>query len=498
MGSKHVIVIGAGPGGLTAAMILASKGFEVSVFEKEERVGGRNASLVLDGKYTFDVGPTFLMMRDILEGVFETAGRRAADYLDIRSLDPLYRLHFGEGQSFFPTHDTEKMREQMDRLFPGSWEGFRRFLAREKEKYERVSPCLQIPYGSFGDMMSLRLVRAARFFDAHRALFDYLGDYFKYDNLRISFTFQAKYLGMSPWICPATFSMISYIENSGGIHHPIGGLNKISEAMAKVVTQGGGKIHLGKPVRRVTVRKGRAVGVELQDGSHVASDYVVVNADFGHAVTSGIFPRSSLRKWTPEALETKGFSCSTFMLYLGVNRRYDDMCHHNICFAPDYKRNVQEIAEKFVLSEDPSIYVQNASVTDPTLAPEGHSAIYLLVPIANNRSQIDWEAIKGGYRDKVLELAETRCGLTDLRKHIVCEKMITPKDWQTSGVHLGATFNLAHNVRQMLWFRPHNEFEEIDKCYLVGGGTHPGSGLPTIYESGRISAGLILKDAEGR
>ena len=182
------------------------------------------------------------------------------------------------------------------------------------------------------------------------------------------------------------------------------------------------------------------------------------------------------------------------MLYLGVDRQYEALPHHSILFARDYKRNVDDISERLVLSEDPSVYVQNASVTDPTLAPEGHSTIYLLVPVANNRSHIDWEREQDRYRDLAIRLAEERGGFTDLSKHIVVERRITPQQFERDvHVYRGAVFNLAHSFDQMLLFRPHNAFEEVDRLYLVGGGTHPGSGLPTIYESGRISAGLILK-----
>jgi phytoene desaturase len=178
---------------------------------------------------------------------------------------------------------------------------------------------------------------------------------------------------------------------------------------------------------------------------------------------------------------------------LGVDKLYD-VPHHNIIFSPDYRNNVNEISDRMVLSEDPSIYIQNACISDPGLAPEGHSTIYILVPIANNRSNINWDNVKERYREKVIDIAEKRGGLTDLRKHIVTEKIITPSQWESEHfVYRGAVFNLAHGISQMLILRPHNEFEEIENCYLVGGGTHPGSGLPTIYESGRISAGLILK-----
>jgi phytoene desaturase len=488
---KRVVVVGAGPGGLTAAMILASKGYAVDVYEKAAAVGGRNAALRL-GDYTFDTGPTFLMMRFILEEVFELCGRKVDDYLDIRSLDPLYRLIFGPGQEFLPTSDRARMREQIERMFPGNWPGYERFMEYERRKFARLEPCLRVPYSSPLSMVSPNLMKAAPYLDVHKSLIDHLGGFFDADNLKLAFTFQAKYLGMSPWQCPGLFSMIAYIEHSGGIHHPIGGLNRISHAMAKVVEEEGGRIHLATPVKRIDVRGGKAAGVVLESGDAVAADHVVLNADFGHAM-SHLVERQHLRKWTPETLEKKGLSCSIYMLYLGVNRTYD-LPHHNIFFAPDYRENIRQIAEKLTLPWDPSFYVQNASVTDPTLAPKGKSTIYVLVPVPNSRGRIDWAHEEPAYRKLVMRLLETRAGLTDISKHVEVEHVITPQAWEDDyAVYRGAVFNLAHGVTQMLYFRPHNQFEDVDNCYLVGGGTHPGSGLPTIYESGRISAGLILK-----
>ena len=493
MPKKRVVIVGAGPGGLTAGMLLASKGYDVQLYEKDSAVGGRNQALRLC-PYTFDTVPTFLMMKFILDEVFELAGRDVHDYLDIRSIDPLYRLEFsGSGKTFFPTHDRAKMTAQIEQLFPGNSKGLERYMAYEAGKFDKIVPCLQVPYASPLDYARPRFLGALPVIDAHFDLFKHLGRYFDDDDLKTSFTFQAKYLGMSPWECPATFSIISYIEHSGGIFHTIGGLNQISHAMARVIEEEGGQIHLDAPVKQVIVRGGQAAGVELEGGEQVFADYVVLNADFAHAMCK-LVPGARLRRWTPQKLEGKSFSCSTFMLYLGIDKVYDEVPHHNIIFASDYRRNIDEITRSMKLSEEPSIYIQNASVTDPTLAPEGHSTIYILVPIANNRSGIDWAAVKDRYRDKVLELAETRGKLTDLRQHIVEERVITPADWESDyNVYRGAVFNLGHTLTQMLYFRPHNAFEELDRCYLVGGGTHPGSGLPTIYESGRISAGLIIK-----
>jgi len=285
--------------------------------------------------------------------------------------------------------------------------------------------------------------------------------------------------------------MLSYIEHGLGIWHPIGGLNQITKAMAKVVEEDGGKIHLGVGVAEVVVNDGKATGVKLDNGETVHGDYVLLNADFAHAMHN-LIPRQHLKKWTPETLAQKRYSCSTFMLYLGLDNQYD-IPHHNIIFTKDYEQNVRDIAETKRLSKEFSIYIQNTWRTDPTLAPPGQSAVYILVPAPNTTGPMDWDKEAAAFRDRTIEIAETDGGMTGLRQHIIAERVITPFDWQRSYfVHNGATFNLAHNVRQMLIWRPHNASEDIGNMYLVGGGTHPGSGLPTIFESGRISSALIM------
>ena len=233
-----------------------------------------------------------------------------------------------------------------------------------------------------------------------------------------------------------------------------------------------------------------------EDGERFRADAVVVNADFAHAALK-LFPKGSLKRWTPERLAKKRFSCSTFMLYLGLDTPCRDLPHHGVHFAADYRRNIDEIFRGMTLPEDPSFYLRNSSATDPTVAPDGHSAVYVLVPVPNLRADIDWSAKKDEFRERVLTAIERRTGISDFRGHIKEERVIAPPEWERRGVHLGATFNLAHNLGQMLWLRPRNRFEDVGNCYLVGGGTHPGSGLPTIFESGRISAGLVEEDLGG-
>ena len=269
----------------------------------------------------------------------------------------------------------------------------------------------------------------------------------------------------------------------------------ISRAMTKIAIEHGVAIHTNTPVKRVITNNHRvAKGVLLENGETVEADAVVINADFGLS-TSALFEPGFLKKYTPSKLSAMKFSCSTFMLYLCVDKLYDEP-HHQIIFARDYITNITEITQGKRLSQDMSIYLRNASVRDNSLAPEGHSAVYVLVPVPNLRSAITWNSeLVESYREKVLSTIEQRTSMCDLRKHIIAEHHITPQIWQDD-YHLfnAATFNLAHTLFQLLYFRPHNRFEECKGCYLVGGGTHPGSGLPTIYESARISADLICED----
>ncbi|MBI5821414.1 MAG: phytoene desaturase [Verrucomicrobia bacterium] len=486
---KNILVVGAGPGGLTAAMLLASRGFNVTVFEKEAHVGGRNASIRC-GDYVFDTGPTFLMMKFILDEVFEEAGRKSGDYLQFAALDPMYRLQF-EDFAIDPTTDREAMVRQLERRFPGSREGYARFMLREKDRFHRMYPCLQKDYATFSQYFSRDFLRALPRLSIGRSLLDVLGDYFDDDKLKLSFTFQSKYLGMSAWECPGAFAILPYVEHAHGIYHVMGGLSEISEAMAKVLGELGATMRLNTPVKKLLLDGRRVRGVELESGEQVLGDELVLNADFGYAMNR-LVPPGVLRKYSPENIDKRRFSCSTFMLYLGLDKLYD-MPHHAIVFARDYKANIADIFQRKVLSEDISFYVRNASVTDPSLAPRGHSSLYVLVPVPNQSSNIDWQREKPAFRNRVLQAIAARTTMKDIANHIREEIVIAPDTWQEMNIHLGATFNLAHTLSQMLYFRPRNRFEELDNCYLVGGGTHPGSGLPTIYESGRIAANLIAR-----
>ncbi len=491
--SKKIGIIGAGPGGLTAAMILAHRGFDVTVLERESRVGGRNGCLEL-GPYKFDIGPTFLMMRYILDEVFHEAGSKSEDLLDFVMLDPMYRLQFKD-VTLMTSPDHEKVKKEIDEKFDGRGHRFANYMSEEKERLNRMLPCLQMPYEKFSKLFNPNTLKVMRYAVSRRSVFDVLYDYFGDEKLALAFSFQSKYLGMSPWECPGFFAMLGYIEYAHGVEHTIGGLSAISEAMAKVAEKNGATIKLDSEVESLDIQNKGVKGVKLKNGDKLDFDDVIINADFAYSMCN-LVDQGQIRKWNKEALKKKRFSCSTFMLYLGLDTLYEDLPHHTICFAEDYRTNVEDIFQRKCLADDFSFYVRNASVTDRTLAPEGHSGLYVLVPVPNQRSGLDWEAEKAQFREKVLNAIEEKCELNDLREHIQEEAIITPADWDGErNVHIGATFNLAHNTMQMLYFRPHNKFEELEHCYIVGGGTHPGSGLPTIYESGRIAANMISNES---
>jgi len=488
--SKHIIIIGAGPGGLCAGMLLSQRGFKVSIFDKNAEVGGRNRPIQMNG-FTFDTGPTFLLMKGVLDEMFELCDRRSADYLEFQALNPMYRLVYDD-KTLLVYSDRNQMRAELNRVFNEGSSGYDHFIANERQRFNHLYPCITRDYSSLSSFFSLDLLKALPWLAFPKSVFDNLSQYFNQEKMRLAFCFQSKYLGMSPWDCPALFTMLPYLEHDYGIYHVKGGLNRIADAMAKVILENGGEIHTSSPVESLIIENHSTKGITLKNGQRIRGDEVVINADFAYAMSRLLIP-GTLKKYDHHRLKQRDYSCSTFMLYLGLDKVYD-LPHHSIVFAKDYHTNIRNIFKNKTLTEDFSFYVQNACVTDPSLAPAGKSTLYVLVPMPNNDSGLDWPAHVEAMRENVLNMLGARMRLNDIRQHIECEKIITPQTWETEeNVYKGATFSLSHKFSQMLYWRPHNRFEELNNCYLVGGGTHPGSGLPTIYESARISSNLISK-----
>ncbi len=490
--SRTVNIIGAGPGGLASAMLLAQAGVRVRVIERLAVPGGRTSTITTPEGFKFDLGPTFFLYPRVLEDIFTACGRDLRREVEMVRLDPQYRLVFGAGGELLATPDIARMEAEVARLSPADQGSFTRFMESTREKFSRFAPFLEQPFQSWRDLANPDLLKLMPLLKPWRSLDAELGTFFSDERIRLAFTFQSKYLGMSPFRCPSLFSILSFLEYEHGVFHPIGGCGAVSEAMARIAAEMGVEIHYEEPVESLEFAGRRITAVRTARDRYEA-DATVVNADFARSMTR-LVPDALRRRWSDKKIASRRFSCSTFMLYLGIDGRYDDVAHHNIYLSEDYRQNLADIEHRHRLSADPSMYVQNASVTDPTLAPPGASTLYLLIPVTHRHPNVDWRREGPRYREVALDQME-RIGITGIRERIRYEKMLTPDDWQDGyEIYRGATFNLSHDLGQMLHMRPHNRFEDIERMYLVGGGTHPGSGLPVIYSSARITTDLLLDD----
>jgi len=363
--SKQVIIIGAGPGGLASAILLASAGVKVKILERLPIIGGRTSTIEADG-FKFDLGPTFFLYPRVLNEIFKAAGTTLENEVEMARLDPQYRIQFGAGGQLDCTPNVAEMERQISALSPVDAPGFGRFLEENRSKLALMEPCLEKPFSGWRDIFDPRLLKMLPMLRPHQSLDTYLKRFFSDDRVRLAFCFQSKYLGMSPFRCPSLFSILSFLEYEHGVWHPIGGCGAVTQAMARVAERLGVEICLNEPVEEILFAGRRATGVRTSSGTHRA-DALVVNADFARAMEK-LVPDSLRKRWTNKKLAKKKYSCSTFMMYLGVEGTFD-LPHHTIHISSNYEQNLDEIENQHVLSADPSFYVQNACVTDPTLAP---------------------------------------------------------------------------------------------------------------------------------
>jgi len=483
---KKIVIIGAGPGGLAAGLLLTSKGFDVHIYEKDERVGGRSQRLTL-GDYHFDLGPTFLMYTEILENVFKKAGYDLFKSLELIQLDPLYKLRFEKHTFELSRYPSENYRIY-EHYKKGLGYDYQKWLKAQERKLKKIRPILEKPFTSKWHYLRSDVLNAAFELRPFKSLYRHLSDFNRDETFIHTLSFQAKYLGMSSFEAPSIFSFLPYLEHRLGLYHVKGGLNQINEKMAELFQKNKGHLHLSSPVKNILIENQKALGIVLESGEEIRADEVVLNADFSYAM-SILIDQKHLKKYHPTALNKKKYSVSTMMIYLGLNQTYD-FSHHEIVFSKDYKSFLENLMNNQT-SLDLSYYLHNPSKIDQTLAKPGHSALYILVPVPNLRGEEDFETEKMRIYESVIHDIETRYQV-DIKKHIEVQKIITPQNWQDDyHVYLGAVFNFSHGLDQMLDKRPHNQFEEIKHLYLVGGGTHPGSGLPTIYQSALILDKLI-------
>lgn len=511
---NDIAIIGAGPGGLAAAMLLAASGAKVTIYERNEVIGGRSARITLpsnsggSGGYHFDTGPTFFLMPYVLEEIFNATGKNLHDFADLRPLDPIYRLIIGRQDNpragadpwtVDATTDVNRMAEQLAKIHPADGRAFPKFIKDNRAKLAAAEPILRKPITSLFDLMNPASARAGLHIKPHHTVASLLAKYFDHPASRLAVSFQSKYLGMSPYDCPSLFTILPFIEYEYGIWHPIGGCNALMTAMATAAEELGVTIHTNAEVTQLDFDTSgstpRATGLTA-GGKHHTHDNIVINADATHALKHLIPEQLRAKKsgWTNTTIDSKKYSCSTYMLYLGLDGEVDHLPHHTIFVSELYKENLNDISNTGLLSEDPSVYVHNPSQIDPTLAPKGKTSLYVLMPTPNTRegNALDWNAKdRAEARKRVMHQLEHRFNITDVERRIEAEHEITPAGWAAQNINHGATFNLAHNLNQMLHKRPQHKLPGFEGIYLVGGGTHPGSGLPVIFLSSQITSKIL-------
>ena len=491
---QKVIVIGSGFGGLAAAARLAARGHAVEVFEKRDKLGGRAYVYDVNG-FKFDGGPTVITAPWLFDEIWELAGRKREDYVQMVPCDPFYRIFDHTGRQFNYNGDHEFILREIDKWNPEDKAGYTRFMETTKDIFDTGMALIDKPFLHVSDMIKVApdLVRL----QSYRSVYGYVSKFVKDDFLRRCFSFHPLLIGGNPMDAASLYVLIHYLEREWGIHYALGGTGAIVQAFDQLLNELGVTVHLNTPVDEILVDGKRVTGVRLADGSVHKADSVVSNADVAWTYMNMI-PAHARRKNTDRRMERMKYSMSLFVIYFGTKRRYIDveegypqLAHHNIILSERYKELLNDIFNTDELPDDFSLYLHMPTLTDPSMAPEGHEAFYVLSPVPHLGANIDWETQAKPYRDRIMQFLEENY-LPDLQENIVAEHFIDPLHFQnTLNSYLGSAFSVQPTLTQSAWFRPHNRSEDFDNLYFVGAGTHPGAGLPGVLSSAKIVDGLI-------
>jgi phytoene desaturase len=487
------IVIGAGIGGIATAARLAKAGHKVTVFEKGIKPGGRVSVIERDG-YRFDTGPTLFLMPEVFSETYAALGERMEDHLELVRLDPTYRAHFSDNSTLDLSAEMPKMRAQLDAIEPGSFGQFLKFMA---EGYKHYNLSLEkfvgrnfYSYLQYFDLKNIPLLFQMKALVKHAAN---TASYFKDPRLQAAFSFQNMYLGLSPYDAPATFSLLQYTELADGVWFPQGGLYRPIETLEKIAAGLGVRFEYGTSVNKINVSGGRAAGVTLADGTVVKADLVVANADLPY-VYANLLPDDG----TAARLSRKKYTSSALMFYWGVQGgKSPELLHHNVFLSDDeYKPSFDKIFKELTLPEKPSFYVNAPARTDPSFAPADGDALMVLVPVGHldeDKPQ-DWVALRDRARSFIIDRLES-IGVKDLGKRILFEETMGPPEYlKALNLAKGSAFGLSHNFLQVGYLRPHNRHPRYQNLYFAGASTHPGTGLPIVLLSAKLTTERILKE----
>jgi phytoene desaturase len=484
----HAVIIGAGFGGLAAAVRLGARGYRVTVLEKLDAPGGR-AYVFREGGYVFDAGPTIITAPFLLEELWTLAGRRLEDDIDLREVSPFYGIRFDDGSVFYCSRDPEAMRQEVARFSPDDVDGYERFMAKSEEIFRIGFEELgHVPFTRFSDMMRIApdLLRLS----GHRSVYALVSRYVKHPKLRIALSFHPLLIGGNPFSASSVYCLISYLERKWGVHFAMGGTGALVDGLAELVRGQGGAVRCGAEVDEILVEDGRARGVRLADGETLRADIVVSNAETGHTYKH-LLKRARRGRWSDQRVERARYSMSLFVWYFGVRRRYEDVDHHTILLGPRYRGLLTDIFSRKRLAKDFSLYLHRPTATDPTLAPDGCDAFYVLSPVPNLESGVDWSVEAEPYRQAIEARLEATL-LPGLKDAVEVSRVMTPLDFRDRLNSLqGAAFGLEPLLTQSAWFRAHNKSEDIEGLYLVGAGTHPGAGVPGVLSSARVLDSVV-------
>ncbi|HLR92730.1 MAG TPA: phytoene desaturase family protein, partial [Atopostipes sp.] len=446
--------------------------------------------------YRFDVGPTIVMTPEIYNEVFEYAGVDPKDYIPMKKLDPMMALTYRDGTSIQMSNDLVELFETLEGIDEEDASGFLKYLSNIYERYlVAKNKILNRSYRKLGDFINpkglIDIYRLKTFDNAY----DEMSKYIDNDYIKKMFAFQTLYIGIAPNSGPSLYNMIPMMELLYGIWHIEGGMYSMAKGMARLFEELGGQIHLNSNVEEVIIENKKATGIRV-NGQEIPADYTVVNADFPYAMTNLIPDEKNRGKYTDQKVDNMDYSCSCFILYLGVDKEYPTDSVHNFYMAEDFDKNIADIFETGTPPDDPSIYVFNVSKADETLAPDGKQAFYALIPVPDLSLYNEWtEENVQKYRDRVLEVLSQFEPFQDLSDHIDFERIYTPKMFEEHfNAYNGATFGLRPTLFQSAYFRPHNKFDYADNLYFCGSSVHPGAGVPTVLQSAKLSVEELLKD----